>query len=86
MIFKYWHHIFVCRDANIFPSTKAAEEFLVTIIYLFLDRKLLGLSIVLHEGLLSAINFFRDDEWPDSCKEVVKSLAYRLFLLLHIDI
>ncbi|KAL0460137.1 UNVERIFIED_CONTAM: hypothetical protein Slati_0640900 [Sesamum latifolium] len=42
------------------------------------DRQLLGLSMVLHEAMLSLINFFRDEEWPDSCKKVAKSLADRL--------
>lgn len=77
MIFKYWHHIFVCRDANIFVSAQEAEELLVIIISLFLDRQLQGLSMILHEGMLSVINFFRDEEWPDSCDKVAKSLACR---------
>ncbi|KAI3450624.1 hypothetical protein Pfo_007289 [Paulownia fortunei] len=66
------------RDANIILSTQEAAEVLVIIISLFLDRQLLGLSMVLHEGMLSVINSFRDEEWPDSCKKVAKSLAYRL--------
>ncbi|EYU37035.1 hypothetical protein ABFS82_04G200200 [Erythranthe guttata] len=66
------------RDANIILSTKEAEELLVIIISLFLDRQLLGLSMVLNEGMLSVINFFRDEEWPDSSIEVAKSLADRL--------
>ncbi|XP_020552430.1 uncharacterized protein LOC105170218 [Sesamum indicum] len=59
-------------------SIQEAEELLVIIISLFLDRQLLGLSMVLNEAMLSLINFFRDEEWPDSCKKVAKSLAHRL--------
>ncbi|KAK4440686.1 hypothetical protein Salat_0403500 [Sesamum alatum] len=66
------------RNANIKVSIQEAEELLVIIISLFLDRQLLGLSMVLHEAVLSLINFFREEEWPDSCKKVAKSLAYRL--------
>ncbi|KAL0369608.1 UNVERIFIED_CONTAM: hypothetical protein Sangu_0278900 [Sesamum angustifolium] len=42
------------------------------------DRQLLGLSMVLREAMLSLVNFFGDEEWPDSCKKVAKSLADRL--------
>ncbi|CAA0815032.1 Unknown protein [Striga hermonthica] len=66
------------RDANIIFSTQETEDLVITIISLFLDRQLLGLSIVLHESLLSLINSFQDDEWPASCKKVAKSLAHRL--------
>ncbi|GER39694.1 hypothetical protein STAS_16325 [Striga asiatica] len=66
------------RDANIIFSTRETEDLVITIISLFLDRQLLGLSIVLHESLLSAINSFQDDEWPASCKKVATSLAHRL--------
>ncbi|KAL8501322.1 hypothetical protein ACS0TY_020751 [Phlomoides rotata] len=66
------------RDANIIVSTQEAEELLVIIISLFLDRQLLGLSMILHEALLSAINFFSDDEWPESCEKIARSLACRL--------
>lgn len=65
------------RDANII-STREAEELLVTIISFFLDRQLVGLSIILLESLLSVINFFKDEEWPDCCEKVAKSLACRL--------
>ncbi|KAK6141734.1 hypothetical protein DH2020_024536 [Rehmannia glutinosa] len=66
------------RDANIILSTQEAEDLLVKIISLFLDRQLLGLSMILHEATFSVINFFSDEEWSDSCKKVAKSLAYRL--------
>ncbi|KAL3618743.1 hypothetical protein CASFOL_037405 [Castilleja foliolosa] len=65
------------RDSNIIISTQDAEDLLVIIISLFLDRQLLCLSMVLHESMVSVINFFRDEEWPASCKKVAKSLAHR---------
>ncbi|PIN09609.1 hypothetical protein CDL12_17817 [Handroanthus impetiginosus] len=34
--------------------------------------------MVLYESMISIINFFRDEEWPNSCKKVAKSLASRL--------
>lgn len=86
MIFQYWPEMYICRDANII-STREAEELLVTIISFFLDRQLVGLSIILLESLLSVINFFKDEEWPDCCEKVAKSLACRFYpklLLLYI--
>ncbi|XP_051134496.1 uncharacterized protein LOC127253772 isoform X2 [Andrographis paniculata] len=59
-------------------SVREAEELLAVFISFVLDRQLLGLSIVMHEAMLSVIRFFRDEEWLDSCKKVSKSLAYRL--------
>ncbi|KAL0417673.1 UNVERIFIED_CONTAM: hypothetical protein Sradi_1180800 [Sesamum radiatum] len=72
--------VFCChvRNSNIKVSVQEAEELLVIIISLFLDRQLLGLSMVLREAMLSLVNFFGDEEWPDSCKKVAKSLADRL--------
>ncbi|KAL3828499.1 hypothetical protein ACJIZ3_017301 [Penstemon smallii] len=66
-----------CKRRSIF-STEEAEDLLVIIISLLLDRKLLGLSMLLSECMVSAINFFRDEEWHDSCEKVAKSLAFRL--------
>ncbi|KAG8387596.1 hypothetical protein BUALT_Bualt02G0037700 [Buddleja alternifolia] len=69
---------FQIRNAHIIFSTQEAEDLLVIIISLVLDRQLLGLTKLLSGGMLSAINFFSDEEWLDSCKKVAKSLAYRL--------
>ncbi|KAL6506425.1 hypothetical protein OROGR_024606 [Orobanche gracilis] len=66
------------RDANIIMSTQEAEDLLFIITSLFLDRQLVGLSMSLHESMLSVISFFSDEEWPDICKQVAKSLAHRL--------
>lgn len=78
MIFQYWPDLFICRDANII-STQEAEELLVIIISFFLDRQLVGLSIIFLESLLSVINFFKDEEWPDCCEKVANSLACRFY-------
>ncbi|KAH6818875.1 hypothetical protein C2S51_002478 [Perilla frutescens var. frutescens] len=66
------------RDANIIVSTQEAQELVVLIISLFLDRQLVGLAIILHESLLSVINSFKNEEWPNCCEKVAKSLACRL--------
>lgn len=59
-------------------STHEAEELLVRIISLFLDRQLVGLAVILHESLVSVLNYFKDEEWPKCCEKVAKSLASRL--------
>lgn len=59
-------------------STSEAEELIVVLIYLFLDRLLLGLSVILRECMHSVINFFTDKEWSTSCEEVAKSIACRV--------
>lgn len=58
-------------------STLEAEDFLGVIISLFLDRQLLGLSMILHACMYSVISFFKDEEWHDSCERVAKSLCCR---------
>ncbi|XP_075490899.1 uncharacterized protein LOC142529285 isoform X1 [Primulina tabacum] len=69
-----------CQTRNTFSifSTPEAEELLFIIVSFFLDRQLLGLSVILHECMLSALNFFRYEEWHGCCNEVAKSLASRL--------
>ncbi|XAR59700.1 hypothetical protein NMG60_11015633 [Bertholletia excelsa] len=66
---------FQARSAHSIFLTSEVEELLVVIICLFLDRRLLGLSTILHECVLSAINFFTDEEWNSSCEKVASSLA-----------
>lgn len=77
-----WH---LCRKHSII-STSEAEELVVMLIYLFLDRQLLGLSVILHECMLSAISFFTDNEWNTSSEEVAKSIACRLALKFQINV
>ncbi|XP_028125457.1 uncharacterized protein LOC114322367 isoform X1 [Camellia sinensis] len=59
-------------------STSEVEELVVLIINLFLDRQLVGLSVILYECMLSVINFFTDNEWNTSCETVAKSIACRV--------
>ncbi|KAI3706428.1 hypothetical protein L6452_24168 [Arctium lappa] len=66
------------RNTHFIFSTSEAEELVVVIICLLLDRQLLGLSVDLNECMLSLINFFTDDEWSSSCAKVAKSVALRV--------
>lgn len=59
-------------------TAQDAEELMVVIISLFLDRQLVGLAVILHENLISILNSFKDEEWPNCCKNVAKSLSSRL--------
>ncbi|KAL6976371.1 hypothetical protein U1Q18_025157 [Sarracenia purpurea var. burkii] len=74
---KYLATCIQVRTYSIF-STSEAEDLVVVIIYLFLDRQLLGLSVILHECMLSVINFFADNEWSSCCEKVAKSIACRI--------
>lgn len=66
------------RNTHIIFSTSEAEDFLGVIISLFLDRQLLGLSMILNACMYSVISFFKDEEWHGSCERVAKSLGCRL--------
>ncbi|XP_052188036.1 uncharacterized protein LOC127798485 isoform X2 [Diospyros lotus] len=59
-------------------STSEAEELLVVIICLFVDRRVLGLSVILYKCMLSVINFFTDTEWNTSSEKVARSLVCRI--------
>lgn len=59
-------------------SASEVEELVVVITCLFLDRQLLGLTVILNECLVSTINFFTNDEWNISCKSIAKSLLSRV--------
>lgn len=82
MALKVRHYIFVCRNTFSIFSTPEAEELLFIIVSFFLDRQLLGLSVILHDCMLSALNFFRYEEWHGCCNEVAKSLASRCLYIL----
>ncbi|XP_050369906.1 uncharacterized protein LOC126788005 [Argentina anserina] len=58
--------------------TSEAEELIEIITYLFLDRQLQGLFVLLNECMQSAISYFTDDEWESSCEKIAKSLARRI--------
>ncbi|XP_057954499.1 uncharacterized protein LOC131148654 isoform X2 [Malania oleifera] len=74
---KYIAACCLLRGKHSIFSTSDAEELVVVIICLFLDRQLQGLSMLLFECLLSIIGYFTDNEWNTSCKKIAKSLASR---------
>lgn len=69
-----------CRDTQLIFSIPEMEDLIVVIISLFLDRRLLGLSMMLHECVLATINSFIDDHWHESCSKLAKSLAFRFLV------
>ncbi|KAK1429151.1 hypothetical protein QVD17_11354 [Tagetes erecta] len=66
------------RNIHCTFTASEAEELVVVIICLLLDRQLLGLSIDLNECMIALVNFFTDDEWSISCVKVAKSIASRV--------
>ncbi|KAK9079104.1 hypothetical protein SSX86_000774 [Deinandra increscens subsp. villosa] len=66
------------RNIHCTFTASEAEELVVVIVCLLLDRQLLGLSIDLNECMLALVNFFTDDEWSSSCVNVAKSVASRV--------
>ncbi|KAL1817054.1 hypothetical protein ACET3Z_019628 [Daucus carota] len=59
-------------------STSETEELLAIVISLYLDRQLLGLSMILHDCTFSVLNYFRNNEWKSSCEKVAISIASRV--------
>ncbi|KAL9258306.1 hypothetical protein AKJ16_DCAP16028 [Drosera capensis] len=59
-------------------SVSETEELIRVMARLSLDQRLLGLSSIMNESLISAINYFTDEEWDNSCQSVAKSLAERV--------
>ncbi|KAM7522417.1 hypothetical protein LguiA_012319 [Lonicera macranthoides] len=66
------------RNKHSVFSISEAEELVSVIICLFLDRQLIGLSLILYNCMQSVIRFFTDKEWNKSCEKVAKSLACRV--------
>ncbi|KAK9940019.1 hypothetical protein M0R45_016697 [Rubus argutus] len=66
------------RSKTAIYLTSEAEELVEVIIYLFLDRQLQGLFVLLHECMQSAISYFTDNEWESSCEKIAKSIARRI--------
>ncbi|CDP07037.1 unnamed protein product [Coffea canephora] len=75
---KYVRVCFQVRNTWQILSSSEAEDLTYIIITMFLDRVMLGLSVVLHECLVAAISYFKDDEWQASCHQIAKCLALRL--------
>lgn len=80
-----WFHFnflfsFLRKSCSIF-ATSEAEKIAGIVVFLFLDRKLQGLSMILNKCMLSVIYFFKDKEWETSCANVAKHLAFRFSLV-----
>ncbi|XP_010521726.1 PREDICTED: uncharacterized protein LOC104800579 isoform X3 [Tarenaya hassleriana] len=55
-----------------------AEQLAEVTVWLLLDRRLLGLSLLLHDCLESIVGYFKEGEWVCSCKKITNSLASRV--------
>ncbi|KAJ6794574.1 Uncharacterized protein M6B38_230690 [Iris pallida] len=66
------------RSIRAIFSSSEAEDFLIVIFRLLLDRQLQGLSFILHECLESVVGFFSESEWDESSKKVSRRAAYRI--------
>ncbi|CAM8916619.1 unnamed protein product [Rhodiola kirilowii] len=64
--------------AHPFLVTSEAEELIGTIISMFLDRRLVGLSTLLNDCLVSVISYSSDDNWHQSCERIAKHLSFRV--------
>ncbi|XP_020095759.1 uncharacterized protein LOC109715246 isoform X2 [Ananas comosus] len=69
---------FQLRNGRTIFSTSEAEDFLIIVICLFLDRKLVGITSILSECLQSIIGSFSDSQWDESCVKVAESIAHRV--------
>uniref|UniRef100_A0A7C9E1Y0 Uncharacterized protein n=1 Tax=Opuntia streptacantha TaxID=393608 RepID=A0A7C9E1Y0_OPUST len=69
-----------CQLGNRCPvfSAVEAEKIVGSLVCLFLERQLLGLTMALHDCLISVISSFEEKEWNNSCENVAKSLADRV--------
>ncbi|VVA92874.1 unnamed protein product [Arabis nemorensis] len=66
------------RCKNPIFSTSQVEEIVEILVWLLLDRGLHGLSLLLHDCLISVIGSFKKEEWVSSCEEIANSLASRV--------
>ncbi|CAO2161753.1 unnamed protein product [Urochloa humidicola] len=64
-------------------SPSEAEELLVIVISLVLDRGLEGLLLILGDCLNSLILYFSSSEWESSCVMVAESVAQRVIMDLN---
>ncbi|XP_016439262.1 uncharacterized protein LOC107765164 isoform X1 [Nicotiana tabacum] len=79
---KSWiKYVSVCCQArstcSIF-STSEVEDLITSVICLFLDRQLLGLSSALNDCLHSLVSFFSDDAFHSSCQKIAKAVTCRV--------
>jgi len=68
-----------CKIRKMHPifSTSEAEDLLVIVISLFLDRQLEGLLLILGDCLNSLVLYFNPSEWESSCLMVAESISMR---------
>ncbi|KAE8784720.1 hypothetical protein D1007_41719 [Hordeum vulgare] len=64
-------------------SPSEAEDVLVIVISLFLDRRLEGLPLILGDCLNSLISYFNTSEWESSCLMVAESISKRVNMDLN---
>uniref|UniRef100_A0A0D9Y5X3 Coiled-coil SMC6 And NSE5 INteracting (CANIN) domain-containing protein n=1 Tax=Oryza glumipatula TaxID=40148 RepID=A0A0D9Y5X3_9ORYZ len=74
-----------CKIRNVHSifSSSEAEELLVIVISLFLDRQLEGLLLILGDCLSSLILYFNSSEWESSCLIVAQSISQRVTMDLN---
>lgn len=72
--------IVCCQMRCVRPVLSAlnAEDLIIVIASMFLDRRLLGFFVLLNQCMIAAISYFSDVEWDMSLPRIVKSLAGRL--------
>ena len=69
-------YLFYRKVCSIF-SPSEAEELLVIVISLLLDRGLEGLLLILGDCLNSLVLYFNTSEWESSCVMVAESISKR---------
>ncbi|WVZ72594.1 hypothetical protein U9M48_021027 [Paspalum notatum var. saurae] len=74
---------FKIRKAHSIFSPSEAEDLLVIVLSLFLDRGLEGLLLTLGDCLNSLILYFNTNEWESSCVTVAESIARRVTMDLN---
>uniref|UniRef100_A0ACD5VHG5 Uncharacterized protein n=1 Tax=Avena sativa TaxID=4498 RepID=A0ACD5VHG5_AVESA len=79
------HHFCSHDNIKMHPifSTSEAEDLLVIVISLFLDRQLEGLLLILGDCLNSLVLYFNPSEWESSCLMVTESISMRVRMDLN---
>uniref|UniRef100_A0ACD5VNP7 Uncharacterized protein n=1 Tax=Avena sativa TaxID=4498 RepID=A0ACD5VNP7_AVESA len=74
-----------CKIRQMHPvfSTSEAEDLLVIVISLFLDRQLEGLLLIMGDCLNSLGLYFNTSEWESSCLMVAESISKRVRMDLN---
>jgi len=77
LILLYYSICLMYRKVCSIFSASEAEELLIIVISLLLDRGLEGLLIILGDCLNSLVLYFDTSEWESSCVMVAESIAKR---------